>query len=108
MLEILAAMALLGILIAAFGTTINSVNKANRTFVAESRAVIVMENVLERLKSKTKISFQDVIDALDREFKKSGLHKDGHYNCRVREKDKRIIATISRSKDGRIMAEVKL
>jgi len=108
MMEVIAIIAVLMILFSAFATTINSVYRANKTFISESKAVLVLENVVEELKGRKNVSPEEVKKILSREFQLSELGKGKDYRVTIKERAGVFIIGIIRAKDRRLLAEVKL
>ena len=108
MMEVIAIMAVLIILFSAFAETMNSVYRANRTFISESKAVLVLDNVIEQLKGRKNISAEEVKKILSKEFLQSDLGKNKDYRATSTEKNGRLLISIVRLKDRRLLAEVKL
>ncbi len=108
MVEIVAIIAVLVILFSAFATAINSVYRANKTFISESKAVLVLENVIEQLEGRKDISTEEVKKILSKEFLHSDLGVSKKYRATSVERDGDLVISIVRVKDKRLLAEVKL
>ena len=108
MMEIIAIMAVLVILFSAFAETMNGVYRANRTFISESKAVLVLDNVIEQLKGRKNISTEEVKRILSKEFQHSDLGKSNDYRATSTERNGHLLIAIIRAKDRRLLAEVKL
>ncbi|MCK4982119.1 MAG: type II secretion system protein [Victivallaceae bacterium] len=108
MIEIIATLAVLAILFSAFAAAINSVYRANKTFISESKAVLVLDNVIERLKGRKNVSTEEIKRVLLNEFQRSDLGKGKQHLAAGVKRDGNLVISISRVKDKRLLAEVKL
>ena len=108
MIEIVAIIAVVAVLFSAFASTISAVYNANDTFIDESKAVLVLENVIECLKVKENISREEVKKILTKEFQHSDLGKGNRFCAKAVEQDGEFVISVIRIKDDRLLAEVKL
>jgi hypothetical protein len=108
MMEIVAMLAVTMVLFAAFASTVGAVYRANETFINESKAILVLGNVIEQLKLQKNTSEKEIEELLFKEFQCSDLGKAGHYHARIVERDGNFVISIIRLKDNRLLAEVKL
>ena len=108
MIEIVATLAVLAILFSVFATTLNSVYRANKTFISESKAVLVLDNVIEQLKGRKNVSTEEIKKVLLNEFQRSDLGKDKQHLATAVKRDGNFVISISRVKDKRLLAEIKL
>jgi len=74
MTELICAIALLGIISTCFLTTVSYMNKAQANFIRENRAILILDNTLERVKSFQHISPEKIKKIFEDEVKKSSLN----------------------------------
>jgi type II secretory pathway pseudopilin PulG len=74
MTELICAIALLGIISACFLTTITYMNKAQANFIRENRAILILDNTLERVKSFNHTSPEKIKIIFEDEYQKSSLN----------------------------------
>ena len=108
MIEIVAMLAVVVVLVSAFAGTVGAVYRANETFISESKAVLVLGNVIEEIKLKETVSREDVKKLLFKEFRHSDLGKDERCRVKTEERNGKFVLSIIRTKDNRLLAEVKL
>lgn len=108
MMEVVAMLAVTAVLFSAFASAVNSVYRANETFISESKAVLLLGNVVEELKLQKTASMAEVEKLLLKEFRHSDLGKDGRYRVKAVEQNGKFVLSVIRIKDRRLLAEVKL
>ncbi len=108
MIEIVVIIAVVAVLFSAFARAVNAVYRANRTFINESKAVLVLDNVIERLKVKKDVSRNEVKKILAEEFQHSDLGKGNLFCTKAVEQEGNFVISVIRLKDNRLLAEVRL
>lgn len=108
MIEVVAMLAVLVVLFSAFFNAANAVYRANETFISESKALLLLGNVIEELKVKKTAAREEIEKLLLSEFQHSDLSKDRRYRAALVERDGRLVLSVIRIKDNRLLAEVKL
>jgi hypothetical protein len=108
MMEVVAMLVVTMVLFTAFASAVGTVYRANETFISESKAVLVLANVIEQLKLQRNTSEKEIEELLSKEFQCSDLGKSGHYRAKTVEQDGNFVISIARLKDNRLLAEVKL
>ncbi len=86
MTELICAVALLGLVSTCFFMTINGMKKAEANFIREHRAILVLDNTLERIDSLKKSPPEKIKAVFDDEYRKSSLYgnKNLSANCEIR------------------------
>ncbi|MCP3966376.1 MAG: prepilin-type N-terminal cleavage/methylation domain-containing protein [Lentisphaerae bacterium] len=107
MVEIICAMALAGILFGAFASTMLGVNKASKTFANETKATVILGNILERSKGTPK-TLSAIKAIAENEFNASDLGKGKQFKLHVTPAGKRVLIKILRIKGKRCLGEVTL
>jgi hypothetical protein len=107
MVELLCAVALLGIVSTCFFMTINHMNKAERNFIRENRAILVLDNSLERINALKNATTENIKTIFDDEYQKSSLNGNKKISlfCEIR---KNTIQLSFKDNRNRIIAQVNL
>jgi len=74
MVELLCAVALLGIISTCFFMTINHMDKAEKNFTRENRAILVLDNSLERINALQDATPENIKTIFEDECLKSSLN----------------------------------
>lgn len=107
MVELLCAVALLGIVSTCFFMTINHMNKAEANFIRENRAILVLDNSLERVKALKSATPEKIKTIFEDEYRKSSLNDNTKITaiCEIR---KNTIQLSFKDSRNRTVVQVKI
>lgn len=77
--ELIAAVCILAVLSTCFYVSLGGVHRLQTRFEAERNAILVMNNVLERLEAEQTRTRQDAESIFQDEFRKSSLSRDERF-----------------------------
>jgi len=105
-MELIVAMGLLVVVISAFTAVLNSIRSIETTYGYETKSIVVLNNMIERLEAGKSWNQEKVSEILKDEFTKSDLSDQSgfHPECHV-EADKIYAAIIKMN--GKPMAKVE-
>jgi len=107
MLELIAALGALALLSACFLASLKSLAKMEWISSSENRAILVLDNVLERAESIKKPSAQDIKRVFDSEYSKSPLGDDSRIHAAFVDSGDKVRLRILKP-NGKPLAEVEV
>ena len=101
------AAGILLLVIAAAGSGLDLLRKAQREFEREQRALLVLDNVVERLAAQERVDETTVQRLVDLEFAASGLAESAGLRTTItRVEDRLLVKMLGR--DGKTAAQVRI
>lgn len=99
LLELTVALALLGVLITAFLGAMKGVYRMKKKVTVENRAILVIDNTLERVAAHRNCSVKQLRDIFREEFQHSCLSQDPSVKTDIRlRNDEAVISVIKKNK----------
>lgn len=86
MTEIICAVGLLGLITTCFFMTVNGMKKAEANFIRENRAILILDNTLERVKTLKERTPAKIKAVFNEEYRNSILSRNKHISadCEIR------------------------
>lgn len=105
--EVIGATAILFLLLGCFYAALNAVHRLERLYWNETRAVVVLNNVLEQVRAERTSDLQRVSSLLRDEFTLSGLSENAKLAIQCEPANGKVAACIVRE-NGRPLAMVEI
>lgn len=107
LLELTVSMGILVIVMSCFSAVLNGVQKIERAYAQENRAIVVLNNMVERLEAQKTWGHSTASRILKEEFNKSELAGHAEFSPKCSVEGEGVRAAILK-KNGKTLAKVEL